>query len=205
MKTGRGREFRFDGAKEYNTDTLQKLAREYQFTIKIASRYVHENQGRVERAHQTIDNMSRAMCKTAGLPISKFWYLADEVAIYIENRIVAPSSTDGKSPYERRYGHKPNLQRLRTFGCAAFPFIHEEQRRNKHNDRAGIGIFVGYADAGYKVLDPTTMQIHTEGIVDFDESQFPGQHIDWSSYGDADTDSDYQEESETPKQIDKTV
>lgn len=74
-----------------------------------------QQNGRVERKHQHILNVARALLFQSKLP-KKYWGYATPHAVYIINRV--PSKLlDYKTPYEKLYDSVPNLQDLKTFGC----------------------------------------------------------------------------------------
>lgn len=52
--------------------------------------------------------------------------------------------------------------------------------RNWSSDQKSI-VFVGYPDNGrrFLVLDLTTYEVRTEGVVECDEASFSGRDIDW--------------------------
>ena len=64
-----------------------------------------------------------------------FWAEAVATAAYIRNRSATTALTDGKTPYEKWHGCKPNLEHLRVFGCVAYAHIPDCNRR-KLDDKA---------------------------------------------------------------------
>eukprot|EP00539_Tryblionella_compressa_P007631 CAMPEP_0178760750 /NCGR_PEP_ID=MMETSP0744-20121128/15657_1 /TAXON_ID=913974 /ORGANISM="Nitzschia punctata, Strain CCMP561" /LENGTH=69 /DNA_ID=CAMNT_0020415345 /DNA_START=972 /DNA_END=1181 /DNA_ORIENTATION=+ len=50
-----------------------------------------------------------------------FWHLASQAAIHITNRLRKKGNRNSMSPYQARYGVKPDITNLRIFGCAAYP------------------------------------------------------------------------------------
>ena len=117
------KKFRVDGAREFLSSRMKQLAREYQFKLKKSTPYVHENFGRVERVHQTIDGMARAMLKTAHLPANLFWNLASQAAIYVRNRMPNKGNIESVSAYEARYGQQPDLGHLRFSAALLTPTL----------------------------------------------------------------------------------
>jgi DNA-directed RNA polymerase beta' subunit len=71
------KEIRADGAREFHGQVMKDLAMTYRFNLKRTNRYVHEQAGKVERIHQTIDGAVRTVLKQSGLP-SSYWYMASE-------------------------------------------------------------------------------------------------------------------------------
>ena len=96
-----------------------------------------------ERINRTIMDMTRCMLHYAGAPKS-FWREAVKTAIYIYNR--SPHKALNKqTPYEIWFGTKPDLSKLRVFGCTAYALI-PENKRHKLSDRAIKSVFLGYLD-----------------------------------------------------------
>ena len=195
------KEFRVDGAKEFRGTMMKTLAKEFQFVLKKTAKHVHEHAGKIEGAHQTVDQMARAMMNTAQLPHDVFWSLAGNAAIYVKNRIPTKGSPENQSPYLARYGVQPDLSKLWVFGCAAYVYQSKEGGRRKMQNTATKKMFVGYPHdgAGYLVMDLKTLKIATEGAVDFDETDFPGKTIDWTVVNREDNDRDYEDDATSDK------
>jgi len=74
-------------------------------------------------------------------------------------------------PLEFATGIKPDLSKLRIFGCIAYAFIDPSRRVGKLADRAKPYIYVGNDDEsnGYLIYNRTTHETTTQGIVQFVE------------------------------------
>nr|GEX00776.1 zinc finger, CCHC-type [Tanacetum cinerariifolium] len=69
----------------------------------------------------TVLSTTRSMMKAMKLPLT-FWAEAVRHAIYILNRVPTRGLVD-KTPYEALYNRKPNMEKLRIFGCTAYAKI----------------------------------------------------------------------------------
>nr|KYP70579.1 Retrovirus-related Pol polyprotein from transposon TNT 1-94 [Cajanus cajan] len=77
-----------------------------------------QQNGRVERRHQTILNVARALLFQGNLPKS-FWGFAVTHVVHLINKV--PTQVLGsKSPYQILYGELPDLKHLRVFGCLCY-------------------------------------------------------------------------------------
>ena len=195
------REVRVDGAKEFTGASMKALAKEFKFRLKTTARYVHEQAGKIERSHQTIDKMALAMMNTANLPHTLFWSLASSAAVYIKNRMPTKGNA-GASPYEKRFGVKPDVSNLRVFGCAAYAYRSKESGRLKMENCGEKYMMVGYSEDGhgYLLLNLGTLQVQTEAIVQFVEDSFPSADIDWNKVGTEHDDWSEYDDSEQPVQ-----
>jgi hypothetical protein len=98
--------------------------------------------------------MTRAMLKQANLG-TEFWGKAMLTAAYLKNQILHTANADGKTPFERMFGRKPDLGNIRAFGSKVF-YHNSNPKIGKMDDRGLEGIFVGYGShtTGYVIWDP---------------------------------------------------
>ena len=131
-----------------------------------------QQNGRVERKHQHILNVSRALMFQANLPVD-YWGECVLTAVHLINR--TPSGVLGnKTPYEMIFGHEPDFEALRVFGCLCFAH-NQKSKGNKFAPRSRKCVFLGYATGkkGWKLKDLATGVIFVSRDVIFFESSFP--------------------------------
>ncbi|KAE9002116.1 hypothetical protein PR003_g18342 [Phytophthora rubi] len=99
------------------------------------------------------------------------WGEAFTFALEVLN--ISPSSAlAGETPYTRRFGERPELSNLRTWGCLAFAFTQKVLRKRKLENPGKPCIFLGYAknSISYRVLDLRSGNIQEIRTVEFAEN-----------------------------------
>ena len=130
-----------------------------------------QQNGIAERMNRTLLNKVR--CMLVGSEMSKpFWWEALNTATYLINR--SPSSAiEFKTQKEIWSGKLPNLNELRTFGCAAYA----HNRDGKLDPKSIKCVFLGYGDGvkGYRLwaLEPKGTRLIISQDVLFNENVFP--------------------------------
>ncbi|KAK9155098.1 hypothetical protein Sjap_002578 [Stephania japonica] len=133
--------------------------------------HTHEQNGRVERKHRHIIEMSLILLAQGHIPL-KYWWDACETAIFLINRL--PTTVlKGFSPYEKLFSIKPDYNILRVFGCACFPYM-RPYNTHKYQFRSEKCVFLGYSSRhkGYKCLHPSR-RVYISRNVLFNEHDFP--------------------------------
>lgn len=146
----RVRILRCDNGKEYLNNRFYKFAKEKGIIINNCPAYIHELNGTAERFNRTIMNMARCLLAEAKVH-KRFWPEIICAAIYLKNRTLA-NTIEKKTPYEIFFKRKPNVQNLRLYGSKIFVKRPEHCRDPKWDEKADMGILLGYSDVGYRVL-----------------------------------------------------
>ena len=109
------------------------------------------------------------MLHAAGLP-ERFWPLACQAAVYINNRLPSKATNNTTTPHQLWCGKLPHIGHIRTFGCLAYALVHNP---TKLAYRAARCTFVGYptdASRTYLLWDNHQHKLLRSGHVHFVES-----------------------------------
>jgi hypothetical protein len=113
----------------------------------------------------------------------RFWGYARKHAAFLRNRCPSRSSPGKRTPFEIRYGKKPDLTNIKIFGCPCFALIKKQDRKmNQTTEKAMPAIFVGYdeLERAYRVIpDGYRVPVTSRSVV-FDElrASEKAKHID---------------------------
>ena len=110
------------------------------------------------------------MLISSGLPKS-LWGEAVLAAIYIYNRTPHSSLEGFITPYEARYGQKPDISNIKIWGSITYKKELKEMLK-KLDNRANLYILVGYGSNQYRLMTPNKRSIITVRDVDILEGYF---------------------------------
>ena len=163
---------RTDNGGEYTSVEFENFLKSKGIKHECTVPYSTEQNGVAERLNHTLMESARSMMCFAGLPDS-YWGEAVVTAAYIRNRVPTRAFREKVSPYERWYGHIPDLKHFKVFGYVAYAHIPDSQR-DKLNKKAEKIRFVGYStrSKGYRLLNEKTTKIKISRDVIFNESNF---------------------------------
>ncbi len=159
---------RSDNGGEYVSNEFEDFLKERGITHEPTIPYSPQQNGIAERANRTLMETVRCLLHQGGVPL-RFWAEALSVATYLKN--CSPTSCfGGETPHERWWNVKPDVSKLKVFGCIAYAHIPREKRK-KLDKKTTKCIFVGYPEnsKGYKLYDPTKREMFRSRDVIFDE------------------------------------
>lgn len=134
--------------------------------------YTPQQNAIVERKHQHILNVARAIRFQASFPL-EFWGQCVMHAVFLINRLPSPV-IELATPYYRLYGKNPDLLSLKVFGCLCYA-SNLSHSRHKMAQRSKKCVFVGIPahTKGYLLYDLNEKTIFISRDVKFYESHFP--------------------------------
>ena len=146
--------FHSDNAKEYKSETFTTLCKNRGIEQTFTAPYTPAQNGTAEIFNRTITGKMRAMLLESGLS-STWWGEAAQAACYIYNRTPHTGLSGNLTPYEARFGKKPNLSTIKQWGSRAYRKEPSEKLK-KLDSRTSTWILVGYGSNQYKLANPTT-------------------------------------------------
>ena len=156
----------FRGDNEFNITTLQNFFKEHGIKTEFTVPHNPFQNGRAERFHRSVMDMARAMLIEAKLPNS-FWEHAIRYAVYIRNRLSSKSDVQGRSGYERKYGEKPDISKIQTFGEICFYRLPKTKWKISPRGRKARFLAIDEVRKGYVLWDTTDKKIIHSRDVNF--------------------------------------
>ncbi|CAI7870400.1 unnamed protein product [Closterium sp. NIES-54] len=163
---------RTDGGGEFVNNELAKWMKSKGIKHDVTTPYTPQQNGAAERLNRTLVEAVRSLLQHSKLG-SEWWGDASSLAAWIRNRL--PTKVlPGKTPFEAWSGTKPNLSRLRTFGCLCYyhvpdPICHKLQPKT----RAAIYLGIAANERAWRVWDLSDKRVVMSRDVVFDEDKFP--------------------------------
>lgn len=160
-----------DKGGEYMSNAFDRFCIDHGIERRHTTRNRPQQNGHAERANRTIAEGATAMLHESGLPPS-FWGEAVGAFTYVRNRC-ATSTINGATPYELWKGEKPDVSRIRVWGCTAYVHVQKDKRTafGSHMEKC---VFIGYPTGykGWKFYNPITRQVIISERAEFDERYF---------------------------------
>lgn len=130
-----------DNGSEFINKNVEMLLATENIIHETSACYTPQQNGRIERQIQTINQMVRTMLFSSGLPAS-LWDEASKTACFIQN-ILPNSTTKDKTPLEIACNRKPRFKHLCEFGRQVQVMI-DGHYLHKFEPRTTPGFVVGF-------------------------------------------------------------
>eukprot|EP00731_Ephydatia_muelleri_P018948 Em0011g988a len=165
--------FRLDNGGEYISKEFEKFLLDKGIHHELSAPYSPAQNGVAERINRTLMESARTMMAQAGLS-DKYWAEAVVTGTYLRNRVPTRSFKEKTTPFEKWYEKKPDLSHLRVFGCMAYAYIPDANRKDKLSKKAEKLRFIGYSlqTKAYRLINDDTGKIIVRRDVIFNESDF---------------------------------
>lgn len=160
-----------DQGREYISRQAISFLKEKGIQTQCTIAYSPQQNGVAERFNRTLVERIRVMLLESGIP-KPFWGEAALTATYILNRNPCRSINLKKTPAELWYNQKPDVSKLRIFGCKAYAWI-PQQKRKKLDAKSVEVVMMGYAPNGYRMWDQSKGKIVIARDVRFNELMYP--------------------------------
>lgn len=139
-----------DNGKEYLNKDIYNFIKHKGIELLPCPPYVHELNGVAERYNRSAMDIGRCLMREAKIH-RKYWPEVIKTVAYLKNRTIA-NTVENKTPYEIFFGIKPNVEHLKIYGSRVYVRVPEVLRKSKWDDKAQLGILVGYNENSYRVL-----------------------------------------------------
>ena len=160
-----------DQGTEYCSKNQEQWYKHKGIQLQNTMSYSPQQNGVAERFNRTVIEKVRAMLIQSGMA-KRMWCEAALTSVYLINRSPSKSLEGPVTPSEMWYGVKPNLEKLRVFGCKAYALIPNKNRK-KLDPKSRKAVMLGYVPNGYRLWDVEQRKIIYSRDVKFDENCFP--------------------------------
>ena len=130
---------RTDSGTEFLNNKMKLMLAKHKITHRTTAREVKD--ATAESHIRRVTSLTRTCLIAAGLK-KCFWSGIADMVVHTLNR--SHNASINGVPYSEMFGLKPNLSYLRQPGCVALCHRMDQQRKIKADERAFIGILVGY-------------------------------------------------------------
>ena len=159
-----------DNGLEFCNQAIHQIFVQHGINHERTAIYSPHQNGVAERRNRLLQESMRANLFQSNLP-DQMWELAISYANYTTNRTYSTSIDN--IPFFRWTGRLPSIRHLKPFGCLAY--VYNEQHKNKIEERASSGIFVGYTETSRNSKILIKGKVIISNSVKVIEDVFPSQ------------------------------
>lgn len=163
-----------DGAKELIGAEIKRLCEKFSPAIELtySTAYSPNENSYAERAWRTLADMAHPNLVLSELPF-RFIQKAMSFAAYVHNRLPRQTDKGWMSPHEYEFNEKPDLSRIRRWGCPVYYHVPSQLMRKGKIENGKRGYFMGFSKEqpyGWVCWDPKLNDFITSSNVVFVES-----------------------------------
>ncbi|CAL2228235.1 unnamed protein product [Prunus armeniaca] len=164
--------FQSDGGGEFVNTAMRDFLAKHGILHYKSCPHTPQQNGLAERKHRHLVDTALTLLSTTSMPL-KFWFHAISTANFLINRMCT-KVLNWDSPYSKLFGVSPQLQALKVFDCACYPYLRPYQPHKLHFISSQC-VFVGYTldYKGYLCFHISTSRLYIFRHVIFDENVFP--------------------------------
>lgn len=164
-----------DNGTEFVNKNLSEFLRTKGIIHSLSAPYTPQQNGLIERDIRTVSEAGKTMLHKSGLE-TEAWAEAMNTAVYVLNRSLSTRSE--KTPHERWFGKKPNVNNLHVFGQTAY-YLKPSYKLTKLGEKAQKALFVGYTDKynTFRFLCPETKKIFISSDAVFLDFKFDNSQV----------------------------
>lgn len=133
--------FRTDNGCEFFNSQMTTLLQSLGIIYQCSCVYTPQQNDIAEKGHRYILKVLRSLRFQAKVSL-KFWEECVTTAVYVINRLPF-SVLQGKSPFEKLFGHALSFSHMRVFGCLSY--VTCVKKTDKFAPRVIPAVFLGYS------------------------------------------------------------
>ena len=162
-----------DNGGEFMSHDIEEFCQEFAVRRSFSVPYAPPTNAHAERMWATILKPMRTMLAASNVHES-FWPYAAAHATYLHNIMPSTRLAGEISPYQAKYGMRPDVSKVRVWGCTAWHLLPKHELDNKISPRALPAVHLGLDPErkGYIVYIPELNRITTSYHVTFQERKF---------------------------------
>ena len=173
LNHGKSMKWHTDNGGEFMSHSIDDFCEEFAVRRSFSVPYAPPTNAHAERMWSTILRPVRTMLAASHVHDS-FWPYAAAHATYLHNIMPSSRLAGEMSPYQALHGMKPDVSKVRVWGCTAWYLLPEHEITNKISPRALPAVHLGLDPLrkGYVVYIPELNRITTAYHVTFQERKF---------------------------------
>jgi len=159
---------RTDNGGEYTSNEFKDFCKGEGIKRELTTPYTPQQNGIAKRKNRSIVEAAKAMIHDQNQPMH-LWSKASKTIVFVQNK--SPHKILGNMTLEEAFtGKKPDLSKLRIFGCPVYIHV-PSNKRSKIDPSGRKNTFVGYSETskGYRIYISEQRKIEVSIDVTFDE------------------------------------